>query len=162
MLPTPEDMCRRWIAVSGLCVLLSGAAPAGAGQAAVPANAGQEHGAPLRPALAGSLVGRDSFDAYCAACHGKSATGDGPLAPALRARPSDLTRLAARADGTFPRGPVRELLTGSGRAVSEHGTGDMPIWGTIFQAFESDAHVRTRIANLVAYLESIQVPAPPR
>jgi mono/diheme cytochrome c family protein len=115
-----------------------------------------------RPVLTDSLAGRDSFDSYCAPCHGTTATGDGPVAPGLRSRPPDLTRLAMREGGTFPRERVREFVTGTGRPVPAHGSKGMPVWGPIFRSFESDARVRARIAGLVAYLESIQLPAQPR
>ncbi len=35
----------------------------------------------------------------------------------------------------------------------------MPIWGQMFRAFESDARVKERIVNLVAYIESLQLPS---
>jgi mono/diheme cytochrome c family protein len=77
----------------------------------------------------------------------------------LRTRPADLTALARRNDGAFPREAVRGFITGSGRAVPAHGTIEMPIWGPLFRAFESDARARERIANLVSHIESIQAPA---
>ncbi|OFW05260.1 MAG: hypothetical protein A3I61_10850 [Acidobacteria bacterium RIFCSPLOWO2_02_FULL_68_18] len=123
--------------------------------------AGQTRTEPA-PALIDSLAGRDSFDRYCAPCHGITATGDGPVAPGLRKRPADLTRLSAKERGTFPRERVRELLAGTGRAIPAHGSSAMPVWGPIFRAFESDARARARIASLVAYLESIQLPAATR
>jgi len=103
-----------------------------------------------------SLVGRDSFDAYCASCHGPGGRGDGPVAPALKAVPADLTALSSRNDGVFPRAGVRAVLAGTGRTVSAHGTTEMPIWGPLFRMFESDARARVRIDNLVTYIESLQ------
>ncbi len=104
-----------------------------------------------------SLVGRDSFDLYCASCHGPSGKGDGPVAASLRTRPADLTTLAGRNGGTFPRQSVVTYVAGSARAVAAHGTTDMPIWGTIFRALDaSDARARVRLSNLVAYVESMQ------
>ena len=47
-----------------------------------------------------SLTGRDSFDRYCASCHGADGRGGGPVASALRTRPTDLTTLARRNGGT--------------------------------------------------------------
>jgi mono/diheme cytochrome c family protein len=110
------------------------------------------------PILIESLAGRDSFQQYCAPCHGTSGKGDGPVASALRTRPSDLTILARQGGGAFPGERVRNFVTGTGRTPAAHGTTEMPIWGQMFRAFESDARVRERIGNLVAYVESIQVP----
>ena len=109
--------------------------------------------------LAESLAGRDSFQLYCAPCHGVGGRGDGPVASALRARPADLTTLARQSGGAFPGDRVRDFITGTGRALPAHGTTEMPVWGQMFRAFESDARTRERIVNLVAYVESIQVPS---
>lgn len=119
---------------------------------------GQGRGEQTPPILIESLAGRDSFDLYCAACHGSGGRGDGPVASALRLRPADLTSLARRSGGAFPREAVRAFVAGTGRALAAHGTTDMPVWGPIFRAFESDARARERITNLVIYIESIQAP----
>jgi mono/diheme cytochrome c family protein len=111
------------------------------------------------PILTDSLAGRDSFGLYCAPCHGAGGRGDGPVASALRARPADLTTLAQRNDGTFPRERVRDFVSGAGRQLAAHGTTEMPVWGPMFRAFESDARVRERIENLLTYVASIQVPS---
>jgi mono/diheme cytochrome c family protein len=117
--------------------------------------------APQQPpsVLIDSLAGRDSFELYCASCHGSGGRGDGPLTRELRTRPADLTALARRSNGTFPREGVRAFITGTGRTVAAHGTTEMPIWGPLFRAFESDARTRERISNLVSHIESIQAPA---
>jgi mono/diheme cytochrome c family protein len=106
-----------------------------------------------------SLVGRDSFDLYCASCHGAQGRGNGPVASALRATPADLSALALRNNGAFPRDRVRSFVTGTGRSLAAHGTTEMPVWGPMFRAFESDARVRERIENLVTYVESLQQPS---
>jgi mono/diheme cytochrome c family protein len=105
-----------------------------------------------------SAAGADSFQRYCAPCHGPAGLGDGPVAAALRTRPPDLTALARRNDGAFPRQRVRDYLAGVGRPLAAHGTTEMPIWGPLFGAFESDARVRARLDNLVTHLESMQAP----
>ena len=48
------------------------------------------------------LSGGQMFLSYCAPCHGKDAKGGGPMAPALKATPSDLTTLSKRNNGKFP------------------------------------------------------------
>ena len=79
------------------------------------------------PALAlESLTGRDSFDRYCAACHGADGLGAGPVASALKTRPADLTTLAERNGGSFPRARIAAFVEGTGRPLPSHGTGDMP------------------------------------
>ena len=113
------------------------------------------------PALAlESLTGRDSFDRYCAACHGADGRGAGPVASALKSRPADLTTLAERNGGSFPRERIASFVEGTGRPLPAHGTSDMPVWGTTFRGLESsDVRVKVRLANLVAYVESLQRPA---
>jgi mono/diheme cytochrome c family protein len=109
------------------------------------------------PALAlESLTGRDSFDRYCAACHGADGRGAGPVASALKTRPADLTTLAERNGGSFPRQRIASFVDGTGRPLPAHGTSDMPVWGRTFRGLESDARVKVRLANLVAYVESLQ------
>ena len=112
--------------------------------------------APTPAFLGDSLVGKDSFEAYCATCHGADARGNGPVASALKRTPPDLTKLASRNRDVFPRDRVSAVLTGAGRTVSAHGTTEMPIWGPLFRAFESDARVRVRIDTLINYLETVQ------
>lgn len=116
---------------------------------------------PRRPALTlESISGRDSFHLYCASCHGKGGTGDGPIAAALKARPADLTVLARRNGGLFPRERIVAFVTGTGRPVPAHGSGEMPVWGPVFRGLDpSDIRVRQRIENVVTYLEMLQVPS---
>ena len=121
--------------------------------------AGQGRGQQTPPILIDSLAGADSFELYCEACHGSGGQGDGPVASELRTSPPDLTTLARRNGGAFPRDRVRGFIEGTGRPLAAHGTTEMPVWGPMFRAFESDARVRERITNLVAHIESIQMPS---
>ena len=43
------------------------------------------------PLMLDSIAGRDSFEFYCASCHGTGGKGDGPIASALKVPPTDLT-----------------------------------------------------------------------
>ena len=109
------------------------------------------------PLIISSVSGRDLFEFYCASCHGRDGNGKGPVAPALRVAPPDLTRIAARNDGVFPKARVEALLTGDQNMPSAHGSSDMPVWGPIFSALDSNDRMnRVRIANLVEFIASIQ------
>jgi mono/diheme cytochrome c family protein len=116
---------------------------------------------PSKPSLMiASTRGQDMFAFYCAACHGSGGKGDGPVAPSLRTPPADLTTIAKRAGGTFPAARVESHVTGTGTTlIVSHGTREMPVWGPIFRALDpnSDAMNKVRIANLVGYIESLQM-----
>lgn len=110
------------------------------------------------PPLIRSLKGPDLFRAYCAPCHGVDAKGNGPAAPALKAKVPDLTLLAKRNGGTFPADQVSKTVMGDS-AVVAHGSREMPVWGPIFHQVEEDIdRGNVRIDNLVKYLASIQAP----
>lgn len=47
--------------------------------------------------------GRWDYQNSCASCHGASGRGDGPLVRYLVTPPTDLSRLAQRNGGVFPR-----------------------------------------------------------
>ena len=96
------------------------------------------------------------FHDYCAACHGPGGKGDGPVAPALKETVPDLTVLARRSGGTFPRERVRRIIEGD-ETMAPHGTREMPVWGPVFHQIESDQDLgNVRIDNLLRYLESLQ------
>jgi mono/diheme cytochrome c family protein len=104
-----------------------------------------------------SVDGKDSYAAYCAVCHGRDATGNGPAAPALKVAPSDLTRIASRNGGKFDILKVEDLIVGKSKVPLSHGTPDMPIWGPVFHAMSLDKATETlRVQNLVNYLKSVQ------
>jgi mono/diheme cytochrome c family protein len=101
--------------------------------------------------------GKAMFQLYCANCHGADAKGNGPLAPALKTPPPNLTTLAKRHAGKFPYDYVLRMLQ-FGTTARAHGSSDMPAWGPIFQYFDkkSQQAVKQRIDNLSNYLASVQ------
>ena len=105
------------------------------------------------------IEGKDTFAAYCAACHGAAGKGNGPAAPALKMPVPDLTTFAQRHGGTFNTISIERQITGVDKTVpAAHGDLTMPIWGPIFKATAaSDATATLRAKNLVDYLKSIQV-----
>jgi mono/diheme cytochrome c family protein len=123
----------------------------------------REHGSKSVPPdpdtthLISSLDGSKLFQAYCAVCHGLDARGSGPMAPALKTAPPDLTRLAARNGGTFPAARMARVITGDEPLSAGHGSRNMPIWGPIFSQIAWDQDLgRIRVHNLAGYLERIQ------
>jgi mono/diheme cytochrome c family protein len=104
-----------------------------------------------------SLEGRDLFRAYCAACHGENARGNGPVASSLKGKVPDLTRVAERRGGTFPLPQVERIIAGEETVATAHGSREMPIWGPIFGQVQRDQNLgKIRVRNLAKYLESIQ------
>lgn len=95
-------------------------------------------------------AGKQSFNRYCAPCHGTDAKGTGPLAAMLKDKPADLTVVYKKFNGVFPFMMVVDTID-RGTPLTAHGGGEMPIWG---EAFEDDA--RGRILDIVLYLNSIQ------
>src|SRR5688572_28600683 len=102
------------------------------------------------PRLVGtSMYGHDLFELYCASCHGRDGRGGGPVAPALKTPPPDLTLSARRNGGTFPRVRVESFVTGDLTPTTPaHGSKGMPVWGPIFRSLDaSDTASKVRIAN---------------
>jgi mono/diheme cytochrome c family protein len=101
--------------------------------------------------------GKAMYKQYCAACHGSDGKGEGPAAFTLKTPPPDLTTLAARNMGTFPREYVENILR-FGPGLTAHGSSDMPTWGSIFQMIDknNERAVQRRIKNLTDYLASLQ------
>ena len=93
--------------------------------------------------------GAELFAQHCALCHGADALGRGPLAGELMWNPADLTSIAARNDGEFPRELVFERIARRD-PLAPHQSPQMPRWGK-FWVDDS------KIDALVTYLESIQV-----
>ena len=106
------------------------------------------------------LAGSGIYTTYCAVCHGSSGQGDGPLSGSLRVRPPDLTLLARKNGGTFPKDRVTRTVDGR-NPVKGHGGADMPVWGDAFKQARdgySEAKVKEKIEAVVEYLELLQRP----
>jgi hypothetical protein len=110
--------------------------------------------------------GKREFLRSCAACHGESARGDGPMAGVLLVKPPDLTAIRKRHDGKFPASWVYQVVDGRSE-MRPHGSKEMPIWGDRYRADAlrglplplntgADAIVHGRILSLIFYLEGIQ------
>ena len=95
----------------------------------------------------------------CATCHGLTATGDGPMARALTTPPANLRRLSERFGNPLPEDQVARYIDGR-VDIKAHGPRDMPIWGNRFyeESDGSEPQAKKQIAELVAYLQSIQTP----
>lgn len=78
---------------------------------------------------------------FCASCHGLEGRGDGPVAPALHERPTDLTRL------TTSRSVLMRQIDGR-HAINAHGTAEMPVWGEVFEESLINEPYRRRTALL--------------
>lgn len=102
------------------------------------------------------------FAENCAVCHGPAGEGDGQLAGSLSVPPPDLTMLAARNGGVFPRDAVMSAIDGYARG--EHFAPEMPEFGSgdLGEAVivETEEGVGTPIPQgliaLADYLETIQ------
>ena len=111
------------------------------------------------------VLGKSSFGARCALCHGPDAKGGGEIAVLFRTKPSDLTNLAELAGGQFPFDDVYHIVV-DGMDQPGHGDSQMPIWGDYFMAdalqdrgvnMADAVEIATgRVLSLVYYLESIQ------
>lgn len=110
------------------------------------------------PAMPEADEGRLLFVQNCAACHGSDARGgklpNGRIAP-------DLTRIAARNDGTLPRAQVLSQIDGYGKGQAPADI--MPEFGALLEGdlvpVEVDGTLTPTprpLAALLVYLESIQ------
>ena len=108
-----------------------------------------------------TVDGARTFADNCAGCHGADARGNGPAAAGLPVPPPDLTLIAARNGGTYPRDRVMSTIDGLNRgahfsaAMPEFGAGDL---GPIVMT-NDDGNPLPIPAELLAlsnYLESIQ------
>jgi mono/diheme cytochrome c family protein len=111
--------------------------------------------------------GASDFREYCAQCHGPTGVGNGPVSPALKKKPANLTLLSKNNGGVFPEAEVRNFIDGT-KVAEGHGTREMPIWGYAFM-FRQASHagsggpplsqnqVNHKINRLVAYVKTLQV-----
>lgn len=101
--------------------------------------------------------GKQMYISYCAPCHGVDGRGNGPVAGALKAQPTDLTVLAKANGGKYPDTHVYSVLA-FGSNVPAHGSAQMPVWGSILGTMAQGRPMdrQLRMSNLSRYLESMQ------
>ena len=103
--------------------------------------------------------GKRLYQVHCQACHGEDGKGDGPMRDQLEIDPPDLTTIAQRHEGVFPRDDVHRIIDGRMESPS-HGSREMPVWGFTFQSAGGEAvledDVEAMISALTDFLESIQ------
>lgn len=103
---------------------------------------------------------------YCAGCHGASGRGDGPSAVGLARKPADLTQIAAKNGGVFPRVKVMSWIDGFTRA-GKHGGEIMPVFDPLLTGpnvlVDTGGGVMTptpiQLVVLAEYVEGLQAPA---
>jgi mono/diheme cytochrome c family protein len=112
---------------------------------------------PAPPLATLSMSGPYIFEFYCAPCHGPGGRGDGPVGAALKTQPANLTTLAARHGGVFPRRSIEDFITFGRTDIAAHGSAEMPVWGPTFRSHQtSDLYVTLRIAAIVDFIETLQ------
>jgi mono/diheme cytochrome c family protein len=109
-----------------------------------------------RPATAATGIPTDRSGAalyrnYCWSCHGPGGLGNGPFTFALRVVPPNLTTLAQRNGGSFPRDKVTRVIAGVG--LRAHGDREMPVYGDLFRRGRpGDSGAAERIDAVVMFL----------
>lgn len=110
-----------------------------------------------------AMSGKELYVRFCASCHGVTGTGDGPVAGSFKVEVPDLTLVAKRAKGLYPRDRIEKIIDGR-YIVAAHGSRTMPVWGDDFGRLEignPDAERSTRliIQRLADYVWLLQKPA---
>jgi mono/diheme cytochrome c family protein len=109
-----------------------------------------------------AMSGKELYARFCASCHGTEGRGDGPVASAFKVEVPDLTLIARRAGGEYPRDRIARVIDGR-HIIGAHGTRTMPVWGEDFSTLEignPDAERSTRliIGRLADYVLLLQRP----
>ena len=110
------------------------------------------------------MSGEELYRRFCAACHGAEGRGDGPVAGSFKVEVPDLTLIARRSHGLYPRDRVARIIDGR-YILGAHGSRTMPVWGEDLSRLElgnPEAERATRIVidRLADYVEQLQRKAP--
>lgn len=109
-----------------------------------------------------AMSGQELYSRFCASCHGTAGQGDGPVSRSLRIEVPDLTLIARRAGGKYPRQRILQTIDGR-HIIGAHGTRTMPVWGEDLSRLEignPDAERASRavIEKLADYVGLLQKP----
>lgn len=103
-------------------------------------------------------IGKIEYESKCATCHGTTGKGDGPTAPYLMRKPTDLTMLAKNNNGILPVAAMYEIIRGD-KEVPGHGTRDMPVWGQNLLDLPyifPEVYARARVLATIEYIYRLQ------
>jgi mono/diheme cytochrome c family protein len=111
------------------------------------------------------MTGQELYARFCASCHGESGRGDGPVSKSLAVETPDLTLIARRHGGKFPRERIERIIDGR-FIIGAHGSRTMPVWGEDLSRLEignpdAERLTETIIGRLADYVQSLQRPASP-
>lgn len=102
--------------------------------------------------------GPGMYRTYCAVCHGPRGKGDGPAAPAMKSKVTDLTQLTKTNKGKFPEDRVYNSIAGD-MNIPAHGAQDMPTWGYVFKRISGSTDEReavVRLKTLTNHIKTMQ------
>jgi mono/diheme cytochrome c family protein len=110
-----------------------------------------------------AMSGKDLYVRFCASCHGVTGQGDGPVAGSFKVEVPDLTLIARRAKGAYPRDRVEKIIDGR-HIIGAHGSRTMPVWGEDFSRLEignpeAERSTHLIIQRLADYVGLLQRPA---
>jgi mono/diheme cytochrome c family protein len=109
-----------------------------------------------------AMSGKELYTRFCASCHGTSGEGDGKVASSVEVEVPDLTLLARRAKGVYPRDLIVRVIDGR-HVTAAHGTRTMPVWGEDLSRAElgnpdAERGARVIIDRLADYVWLLQKP----
>jgi mono/diheme cytochrome c family protein len=108
------------------------------------------------------MSGKDLYFRFCASCHGPTGRGDGPVADSFKVEVPDLTLIARRAGGVYPRDRIERIIDGR-HIVGAHGSRTMPVWGEDLSRLEigdpnAERSTRIIILRLADFVWLLQKP----
>jgi mono/diheme cytochrome c family protein len=109
-----------------------------------------------------SMSGKDLYGRFCASCHGAEGRGNGPVSASLNVEVPDLTLIARRSGGAYPRERILRIIDGR-YVMGAHGSRTMPIWGEDLSKLEignpdAERATRTILDRLADYVWQLQRP----
>lgn len=112
----------------------------------------------LSTAEVSAQTGKIDYQNYCSRCHGIDGKGG---KEEIDIQGPDLTHLSKKDQGEFPFQEVYEVIDGRKKSAAHERLLAMPLWGVYFQPQgvsegASEAKVKTRITDLVRYIQTLQ------